>query len=52
MLKMIDVLEQQLVQNFKYALTSSTSNFDDQLSQGILNAPELQLHHALSSFFT
>lgn len=50
MLKMIDVLEQHLVQNFKYALTSSTSNFDDQLSQGILNAPELQLHHALSSF--
>lgn len=50
MLKMIDVLEQNLVQNFKYALTSPTTNFDEQLNQGILNAPELQLHHALASF--
>ena len=50
MLKMIDVLEPNLVQNFKYALTSPTPHFDEQLNQGILNAPELQLHHALNSF--
>lgn len=50
MLKMIDVLEHNLVQNFKYAITSPTTNFDEQLNQGILNASELQLHNVLASF--
>lgn len=50
MLKMIDVLDQNLVQNFKCALTSTTTNFDEQFNQGILNAPELQLHRVLNSF--
>lgn len=50
MLKMSDVLEQNLVQNFKCALTSPTINFEEELNQGILNASKLQLNNVIASF--
>jgi len=51
MLKMIDVLDQRLVQNFTQALQSPTSQFEEQLDQGILNASDLELNHAVTAFF-
>lgn len=45
MLKMIDVLENSLVQNFSLSLT------DEQLHQGILNASEKELQFAVADFF-
>lgn len=51
MLKMTDVLEHNLVQNFTHSLTSHISNFDEQLNQGILNASALQIQTAISTFF-
>lgn len=40
MLKMIDVLEQSLVQNFTHSLNSHTSQFDELFNQGILNTAD------------
>jgi hypothetical protein len=51
MLKMIDVLEQNLVQNFTHSLNTPTSQFDELLNQGILNASESALQKAVISFF-
>lgn len=51
MLKMIDVLEQNLVQNFTHSLNTPTSQFDELLNQGILNASESALQKAVVSFF-
>ncbi len=51
MLKMIDVLEQSLVQNFTHSLHSHTSQFDELLNQGILNPPDSALQKAVISFF-
>ncbi len=51
MLKMIDVLEQSLVQNFTHSLHSHTSQFDELLNQGILNTPDSALQKAVISFF-
>ena len=51
MLKMIDVLDQRLVQNFTQALQSPTPQFEEQLDQGILNASDLELNHAVTAFF-
>ncbi len=56
MLKMSDVLEHHLVQNFAHALNSSTSSsvatieVDELLNQAILNASELPLQNAISAF--
>ena len=41
MLKMIDVLEQNLVQNFTHSLNTRTSQFDELVNQGILNSSEI-----------
>ena len=49
MLKMIDVLDQRLVQNFTQALQSPTPQFEEQLDQGILNASDLELNHAVTA---
>jgi len=51
MLKMTDVLEQNLVQNFSKALFSSTDLITEQLNQGILNASDAELKHAILHFF-
>ena len=51
MLKMIDVLDQRLVQNFTQALQSPTPQFEEQLNQSILNASDLDLNHAVTTFF-
>lgn len=51
MLKMIDVLEQSLVQNFTHSLNTHTSQFDELLNQGILNASDSALQKAVISFF-
>jgi hypothetical protein len=51
MLKMIDVLEQSLVQNFTHSLNTHTSQFDELLNQGILNASDSALQNAVISFF-
>lgn len=51
MLKMIDVLEHTLVQNFTSSLHSKMGSFDHQLNQGILNASELQLTNVINAFF-
>ena len=50
MSKMIDVLEQSLVQNFSLSLTESSEQFMVQLHQGILNASEIDLHQAIRQF--
>lgn len=49
MLKMTDVLEQSLVQNFTHAVSSNY--FDEQLKQSILKAPEADLKNAIAEFF-
>ncbi len=51
MLKMIDILEQSLVQNFTHSLNTHTSQFDELLNQGILNASDSALQKAVISFF-
>ncbi|WP_425918438.1 hypothetical protein [Acinetobacter sp. TSRC1-2] len=51
MLKMIDVLEQNLVQNFTHSLNTHTPQFDELLNQAILNAPDSALQKAVISFF-
>lgn len=51
MLKMIDVLEQSLVQNFTHSLNTHTSQFDELFNQGILNASDSALQKAVVSFF-
>ena len=51
MLKMTDVLGQNLVQNFSKALFSSTDLITEQLNQGILNASDAELKDAILHFF-
>ena len=51
MLKMIDVLEQSLVQNFTHSLNTHTSQFDELVNQGILNSSDSALEKAMISFF-
>ncbi|CAB1221265.1 hypothetical protein [Acinetobacter bouvetii] len=51
MLKMIDVLEQNLVQNFTHSLNTHPAQFDELLNQGILNTPDSVLQQAVISFF-
>ena len=51
MLKMTDVLGQNLAQKFSQALSSSTDLLTEQLNQGILNASDAELKDAISHFF-
>lgn len=50
MLKMIDVLAQNLVQNFNHALSTPSEQLDELLNQGILNTSEDQLRNAMAAF--
>lgn len=52
MFKMIDVLGQNLVQDFLYSLSTPSAQFDDVLNQSILNASESKLHDAITYFFS
>ncbi|SPL72589.1 hypothetical protein [Acinetobacter stercoris] len=52
MFKMIDVLDQTLVQNFRYSLSTPSKQFDELLNQGILNASDSMLTEAISYFFS
>ena len=52
MLKMTDVLEQSLVQNFTHGFSStSITQLDEQLNQSILNASDQALQNAIEAFF-
>ena len=52
MLKMTDVLEQSLVQNFTHGFSAtSNSQLDEQFNQSILNAPDTALQTAVAAFF-
>ena len=52
MLKMTDVLEQSLVQNFTHGFSStSVLQLDEQLNQSILNASDQALQNAIAAFF-
>lgn len=52
MLKMTDVLEQSLVQNFTHGFSStSVSQLDEQLNQSILNASDHALKNLINDFF-
>ena len=47
--KMSDVLEHSLVQKFVHSLSAQTEHLDE-LIDGILNAPQHDFHHVISSF--
>ncbi|OTG66054.1 hypothetical protein [Acinetobacter silvestris] len=51
MLKMIDVFEQNLVQNFLNSLSSQTEPTDE-LMMAIINASDIELNHAIADFFS
>lgn len=51
MLKMIDVLEQSLVQNFSDSLFNTTDQYDAQFNQALLNVSEIDLQNIVSTFF-
>ena len=51
MLKMVDVLEQNVVQNFTHSLNQASDQLDELLNQSILNTSEEQLRTAISAFF-
>ncbi len=51
MLKMIDVLEQRLVQNFSDTLSNAADQLDIQVSQALMNVSDLDLHSIISAFF-
>lgn len=51
MLKMVDVLEQTMVQGFAHALSGSNEQITEQLNQSILNAADADLKAAIIHFF-
>ena len=51
MLKMTDVLEQNLVQNFANALVHSADQISEQLNQAILSASDSALKDVVVQFF-
>ena len=51
MLKMMDVLEQSLVQNFSDSLFSPAEQCDAQFSQELLNVADIDLQNIVSAFF-
>lgn len=51
MIKMIDVLDHNLVQNFIHSLSAQNEHFDE-LIDGILNAPDQDFDHAMQHFFS
>ena len=52
MSKMIDVLEQSIVQNFKHAVLYSHDFTSEQLYQSILTVPDADLKDAFSHLFS
>ena len=50
MFKMIDVLDQTLVQNFTHSLNSPTE-LDDLFRQSLLNLSEIELQNVVAHFF-
>ena len=50
MIKMIDVLEQNLVQNFIHSLSAQNEHFEE-LIDGIINAPAHDFEKAMLHFF-
>lgn len=50
MLKMIDVLEHNLVQNFSHSLNTHSAQFDVLFRDGILNAPDNALQNTVARF--
>ena len=50
MIKMIDVLEQNLVQNFIHSLSAQTEHLDE-LIEGILKASDHDFEHAMNDCF-
>lgn len=50
MSKIIDVLEQSLVQKFSLALTESSEQFTKQLHQSLVNISEIELYNAIRQF--
>lgn len=51
MLKMVDVLEQTIVQSFAHSLCGSNEQITEQLNQSILNAADADLKAAIIHFF-
>lgn len=52
MLKMIDVLEKNLVQNLTHAVSLPSTQLDEQWNQSILATSEHDLQTLMSAFFT
>lgn len=50
MIKMIDVLEQNLVQNFIHSLSTQNEHLDE-LIEGILNTSDRDFENAMQDFF-
>ena len=51
MLKMIDVLEHSLVQNFSDSLFNSTEQCENQFNQALFNVSDIDLQNIISTFF-
>ncbi|WP_336930552.1 hypothetical protein [Acinetobacter tandoii] len=51
MFKMIDVLDQNLVQNFTHSLNSPTE-LDELFCQSLLNVSEIELQNVIAQFFS
>lgn len=51
MLKMIDVLEQSLVQNFSESIFEATEHSDAQFHQELLKISDIDLTNIISTFF-
>lgn len=51
MLKMIDVLEQSLVQNFSESIFDNAEHSDAQFHQELLNISDIDLTNIMSAFF-
>ena len=52
MLKMIDVLEQQLVQNFSDSLFTQTDAIDDLFHEQLKTVADIDLQNLISQFFS
>lgn len=50
MLKMLDVLEKNLVQNFILSLQTPSESLDEQFKQGLTNVPNHHIETLLSQF--
>lgn len=52
MLKMIDVLDKSIVQNFSQVILQDSDLISEQLHHSILKTPEQDLQHVFTQFFT